>query len=941
MAEKQVSVRLTARIDQYQRAMKEAKKSTDLLAKDGSTNFTALGTQMTSLGSTMTRRVSLPLAALAVGAGKAAVDWGSAWAGVTKTVDGTAGQLERLEGDLRAMAQELPATHGEIAAVAEAAGQLGVGVDDVAEFTEVMIDLGETTNLTADQAATSLARFSNIMGTPTSDVRQLADVIVELGNNSATTEAEIVEMGTRLAAAGKIAGLSEADVFAFASTLTSVGVEAEAGGTALSKVFTSIRDSVLDGGEKLEVFASVAGTTAADFAAQFNNDPAMAISSFVEGLGRMNDAGESTTGVFDDLELTDQRLMRALLSTGEAGDLLATQLGLASKAAEEGGASSEEAAKRYETTGAKIEMLRNKFVDLGISVGTILLPAIEGFVGFAGGMIDFFEQLPAPVQTAIGVLAGVALVLGPMLVMVGSLIRAWGSLKLAMSAVTLSNPAMLALTGIAVGAAAAIAIFSGNTKSAEANVRDLSASVTEAQDPVRLFGEYVAETAANNEILLAAMNGAGVTVDEYTQAAIAAEQVSREHGKSVGALKASLDELSPSEAAAISQFIKMGTAIHDAHLSTLDANASMNERYLASEALNEITGPMNQELSETVSKMELLEGAGITAAESTDELTGSTENLTDAEVAQQEEATQLAADALALASALGQAEDDTVSMTGATEALDSAISELSSQMDDLIGTTISTQRAEDEWIATLQDMRSAVDDAKNGVEGASLSLDAFTEEGRTNREMLRGAAEDVLAMGVGLLESGESANTARGRMLDMRNELINSAAQFTGTRAEAVAYVDALGLTPTNINTAITLSGVAEVEATLATLTQDRNATIYMNQVVGTVVRTPDQQRQGGGSTERDGGGFGRPGDLVAERRPEFVGGALFTQPTIMATSAHVTSGAQTEAKFDRLIGLLEGAGGRGVNFNGDIVVRDQTTVDMVFDRADAAIGVA
>src|SRR5690606_28230406 len=87
-------------------------------------------------------------------AAKAAINWESAWAGVRKTVEGTPQQLAALEEELRGLAATLPATHGEIAAVAEAAGQLGVATPNVAEFTRVMIDLGETTNLTADEAAT-------------------------------------------------------------------------------------------------------------------------------------------------------------------------------------------------------------------------------------------------------------------------------------------------------------------------------------------------------------------------------------------------------------------------------------------------------------------------------------------------------------------------------------------------------------------------------------------------------------------------------------------------------------------------------------------------------------------------------------------------------------------------------------------------------------------
>src|SRR5699024_8604893 len=114
-------------------------------------------------------------------------DWETAWAGVQKTNDGTAEQMQQLEEDLRHLAQTLPASHAEIAATAEAAGQLGVAVDDVAVFTETMLHLGETTDLSAEQAATAFARFTEIMGTGTGHVDQLGAAIVGLGNNFAAT----------------------------------------------------------------------------------------------------------------------------------------------------------------------------------------------------------------------------------------------------------------------------------------------------------------------------------------------------------------------------------------------------------------------------------------------------------------------------------------------------------------------------------------------------------------------------------------------------------------------------------------------------------------------------------------------------------------------------------------------------------------------------------
>jgi hypothetical protein len=84
-------------------------------------------------------------AAMVAGLGmatKAAMDWESSWAGVTKTVSGTPAQLAKVEQGLRGLARTLPSSHDEIAAVAEAAGQLGVQTDSIVDFTKTMVDLG-------------------------------------------------------------------------------------------------------------------------------------------------------------------------------------------------------------------------------------------------------------------------------------------------------------------------------------------------------------------------------------------------------------------------------------------------------------------------------------------------------------------------------------------------------------------------------------------------------------------------------------------------------------------------------------------------------------------------------------------------------------------------------------------------------------------------------
>jgi hypothetical protein len=176
-----------------------------------------------------------------------------------------------------------------------------------------MIDLGETTNLTAEEAATSIAQMMNIMGTAPQNVDRLGAALVALGNNGASTERDILEMAQRISAAGAQVGMTEADVLGFANALASLGVEAEAGGTAISSVMSNMSKAVSQGGEKLEQFATVAGLSASEFATAFREDPAAAIATFVEGLAGIQAAGGDVFTTLDDMGLGSIRMRDALL----------------------------------------------------------------------------------------------------------------------------------------------------------------------------------------------------------------------------------------------------------------------------------------------------------------------------------------------------------------------------------------------------------------------------------------------------------------------------------------------------------------------------------------------------------------------------------------------------------------------------------------------------
>lgn len=341
----------------------------------------------------------------------ASIGFESAITGVYKTVDGTDEELLAISNEIKQMATEIPATTDEIAGVAEAAGQLGIATQDVMEFTGVMIDLGESTNLTADAAATSLAKFTNITGTAAANYSRLGSVIVDLGNNFATTEADIVAMSTRLASGGTLAGLTEAEIMALAAAMSSVGIEAEAGGTAMTQTFNKIEMAVANNGDSLAEFARIAGMSAQEFATAWEETPIVAIQAFISGLGKLDEQGESAVLVLDELGLTGVRQSNMLKSLGLAADTLASAVGTANKAWDENVALSEEAAKRYATTASQQAMMQNSFNNLKIAVGDVFTPALRELYGVGNdvmiGLTEFVKENPKVVKAvtaAVGVI---------------------------------------------------------------------------------------------------------------------------------------------------------------------------------------------------------------------------------------------------------------------------------------------------------------------------------------------------------------------------------------------------------------------------------------------------------------------------------------------------------------------------------------------------------
>ena len=407
----------------------------------------ALGSGLVTLGSTMTKSFTLPIVAGFSAAATAAIKYESAFAGVRKTVDASEAQLAALSDTIIEMSTRMPQSATAIAGVAEAAGQLGIATQDIAEFTEVMIMLGDSTNLTSGEAATALARLANVTGMAAEDYNNLGSAIVALGNNFATTEADIASMATRLAPVAAQYGMTEQAILGISTALSSLGFEAELGGSSVSRTMNMIGIAVANGGESLRDIANVAGMTSEQFTKVFEEDATAAFTAFINGLGAVKAEGGNVASTLQGMGVEATRDIMALSALAGSSGLLAEALNVSNQAWSAGVALANEATQRYQTTESRLAMLKNQVVATGIAFGTDMLPMVEGAADGLSDLVEWFGDLDDGTKRTIVTAAALVAASGPVLSIGGKAVKLASSIISTGAKVVTSVMAHSAATG--------------------------------------------------------------------------------------------------------------------------------------------------------------------------------------------------------------------------------------------------------------------------------------------------------------------------------------------------------------------------------------------------------------------------------------------------------------------------------------------------------------
>lgn len=407
-------VRLVGDMSQYRRVIKDAIDLTEQSAKQ-------IANSVGKIGRSMSLALTAPLVGLGALAIKAGSDFESGFAGVRKTVTASEAEFAMLRQGFKDMATEVPIAVEELLKIGEISGQLGIANSNILGFTKTIAKLGVATNLTTEQGTADLARLANITGMSQTKFENLGSAIVALGNNFPTTEAEIVALSLRLAGAGKTVGLTIPQITGMATAISSVGIEAEMGGTAFSRLMLEIATASATGSETMEEFARVAGKSVAEFQMQFETNAAGAVESLLRGMSRLDMSDK--VRALEAMGIEGTRLTDAILRTSGAIDKFSEAMQLSETAFNENKALSKEAAERFKTFASQVTLLHNNFKGLLEETFLAVQPALQTIVDATGDVITYFRQLSPEAKRVAVVIGTIVAVTGPFLIAIAGAAR--------------------------------------------------------------------------------------------------------------------------------------------------------------------------------------------------------------------------------------------------------------------------------------------------------------------------------------------------------------------------------------------------------------------------------------------------------------------------------------------------------------------------------------
>jgi TP901 family phage tail tape measure protein len=418
MAERTVTVRLKAVVDDYKRAMAGAKDATTSVVQQAD-NWQKLGRSTADLGDRMTRNITLPIIAVGAAAVKMAADFDNSFVQMQTLAGVSAGEVEGLKESVLGLAGETGRAPQELAEALyfiQSAGLGGAAAVDALEASAkgAAAGLGSTI-----QVADAVTNAINGYGAANITASEATDVLVATAREGKAEASELAPQFGRLIPVAAELGISFDQLGGGMAFLTRASGDTSLAATQMSGVMAKLIEPGVEGAAAL----AKAGMSADELRASVREK------GLYQALVDLRDNLEASGQSLNDFSIDQQFLQGALQITGasaeEAKDVF--------EALEDSTGATESAFETWaESMGAENAQAFAKFQVALIKLGDVLLPIASDVMGFVASIVEAFSGLPEPVQKAFLAFMAFAAALGPIMSVGGRLIDVYGMMQRAL-----------------------------------------------------------------------------------------------------------------------------------------------------------------------------------------------------------------------------------------------------------------------------------------------------------------------------------------------------------------------------------------------------------------------------------------------------------------------------------------------------------------------------
>ena len=487
---------------------------------------------------------------------------------ISRVSQATVTELDSIVSQVRQMSREIPIAFDELGRIAMLGSQVGVSNDALANFTETVALFSATSEVTAEDTATLLARIMQMADVPEDEVMNLGAAVAYLGSNSAATDAEILNTIESIATIGNQAGLSETAIIGLGGAMASLRIRPELARGAMQRVFNQLEQGARGSGAAMESLTEITGMSqdALVKLADEGENTDQFFFSIIAGLSEMHKEGTNLVPVLREMGIINTRDVDVLARLAANWDLVSKSLGDANVAFEEGTYLYNESDRIFNTLTARVQLLANAWNEFLFNAVEGVAPFVTKIVEATTEVIRFADSIgAAPVLGFAALLLAGAAALGTLGIAATTVTRGILALRTAQIAVQRSMAATTTATVANTGAVVA---------SATAQRGLASATVATG---VAMRGLMAASPLAWIAGLSAAVLGVRAAFDAFSDSTDVARdrliESNRAHIEAAGGIKALQAAIQEDTAA----WREAQEAAND-HINALDANVGAYSR---------------------------------------------------------------------------------------------------------------------------------------------------------------------------------------------------------------------------------------------------------------------------------------------------------------------------------------------------------------------------